>query len=120
MVTDSNYQSEEQLPVQTVDRRFRSGNRNRIFVGFITPLHNVSLCLPTIFVVFFTISGIEILASNKAATRLSMAPIPTQLLYKPSLLICIGHPSGPWSVSVNNLPAPIRKLYKKQEESTVA
>ena len=65
------------------------------------------------FVVFFIISGIEILASSKAATRLSMAPIRTQCLYKPSLLICMDIHPKPGPVSVNNLPAPVLKLYNQ-------
>ena len=74
-------------------KNFRKSPRSHVYPNtgrnFITPLHNVSLCLLTIFVVFFTISGVKILASNKAATRLLMAPIRTQFLYKPSLLIFI-------------------------------
>ena len=67
-------------------KNFRKIPRSHVYPNtgrnFITPLHNVRLCLLTIFVVFFTISGIEILASNKAATTLLMAPIRTQFLHK--------------------------------------
>ena len=98
-------------------KNFRKSPRSHVYpntgCNFITPLHNVSLCLLTIFVVFFTISGIEILASNKAAIRLSMGPIRTQFLYKPSLLICMDIHPDPGPVSVNNLPTPVRKLYNQ-------
>ena len=61
----------------------------------------------------FTISGIKILSSDKAAIRLSMAPIRTQCLYKPSLLICMDIHPNPGPISVNNLSAPVHKLYNQ-------
>ena len=80
---------------------------------FVRTLINVSLCLLAVSVVFFIVFGTTSLASIGLHTKVRILSTHIQTLHKPSLLVCMDIHPDPGSITVNNLPSPIRKLYNQ-------